>query len=328
MKNKYPLLIGIISSSILLFGLGYYSNSTFYKEKYMMSASSLPINYTMKAIHDGHISEEINRILRFDISVINDTFVKNDTDVINDTIVDSDEKVINEATVSLLPELLKDFTQIEDETTATTETVEPETIVPETYEFSTVSDEYFKDAVFIGDSRTVGIHHFSGIKNATFLCATSLTIYDYDKPKIEYNNISTSIRDVLKRQQFGKVYIMLGINECGYGSTEDYFKIYKNVIDDIRLLQPNSLIFVESNLLVTQKQSERSSSINNKRLSERNEAISELANQKDIFYININESSLCKDNALIDEYTWDNIHIKAQYYPIWKEFLLEHAIII
>ena len=26
------------------------------------------------------------------------------------------------------------------------------------------------------------------------------------------------------------------------------------------------------------------------------------------------------------DYTWDQVHIKAQYYPIWKEFLLRHAI--
>ena len=40
----------------------------------------------------------------------------------------------------------------------------------------------------------------------------------------------------------------------------------------------------------------------------------------------INESPLCKDGSLIQSYTWDHVHIKAQYYEIWKEFLLNHAI--
>ncbi len=51
--------------------------------------------------------------------------------------------------------------------------------VPEVYEFTTATEDYFADACFIGDSRTVGISQYAGIENATFLCKTSLSIYDY-----------------------------------------------------------------------------------------------------------------------------------------------------
>ena len=45
-------------------------------------------------------------------------------------------------------------------------------------------------------------------------------------------------------------------------------------------------------------------------------------------HIDINESNLCDEGALISDYTWDQVHIKAQYYPVWKDYLLQHAIII
>ena len=55
--------------------------------------------------------------------------------------------------------------------------------------------------------------------------------------------------------------------------------------------------------------------------------IATLANQKDIFYIDINDSTLCKDGALISDYTWDqSAYQSAVYYSVWKEFLLDHVI--
>ena len=119
---------------------------------------------------------------------------------------------------------------------------------------------------------------------------------------------------------------MVGINECGTGTPESFFERYKEVVNDIRKLQPEALIFIQGNLLVTQEKSDESDTITNENIAARNKLIATLANQKDIFYIDINESSLCKEGALVSDYTWDQVHIKAQYYPIWKEFLLRHAI--
>lgn len=198
---------------------------------------------------------------------------------------------------------------------------------PKRYAFSTATEEYFEDAVFIGDSRTVGICEYSGIENATFLCKTSLSIFDYEKKKIKYENKTTSIKEVLEKNTFGKIYVMLGINECRYSTFDEYVEAYKSVIADIRTLQPHALIFIESNLLVTAQKSEEDIAISNEKLQKRNDAIAKLANQHDTFFIDINESSLCEDGALIAEYTWDHIHIKAQYYPLWKDYLLSHAIV-
>ena len=197
---------------------------------------------------------------------------------------------------------------------------------PQVYEFTTATEEYFADACFIGDSRTVGISQYAGIENATFLCKTSLSIYDYNKPKITYNDEKMSIHDILTETQFAKIYLMVGINECGTGTPESFFERYQEVVNDIRKLQPEALIFIQGNLLVTQEKSDESDTITNENIAARNKLIATLANQKDIFYIDINESSLCKEGALVSDYTWDQVHIKAQYYPIWKEFLLRHAI--
>ena len=46
-----------------------------------------------------------------------------------------------------------------------------------TYEFSRVDESYFDDALFIGDSRTVGLRDYTDLsEHGEFLCETSLTI--------------------------------------------------------------------------------------------------------------------------------------------------------
>jgi hypothetical protein len=120
---------------------------------------------------------------------------------------------------------------------------------------------------------------------------------------------------------------MFGINECSNSSAERYFEKYANTVNDIRLLQPGAIVFTQGSLFVTQASSDESDKITNDNIALRNYYVSLLENKQDIFYIDINESSLCTEGALVPDYTWDQVHIKAQYYPIWKDFLLSHGIV-
>lgn len=310
-KNPYLLTFCILLSSLLFTILGGYWNQEHYHETDVYSAQKPPLAMAMMGIHDGLLFQGVQTETIDEEAVL----MAEACDVIETE--ESEVVTVESASLS---------TQIEETSTALSPVME-EKKLPETYSFTSVTEDYFNDAVFIGDSRTVGISEYSGIENATFLCKTSLSIYDYTKPKITYNDKTTSIQEVLQNEQFGKIYLMVGINECGYGTPESFYELYREVVEDIRKLQPEALIFIEGNLLVTQSKSDSNESITNENISSRNDLIATLANQKDTFYIDINQSSLCEDGALIDDFTWDQIHIKAQYYEIWKDFLLDHGII-
>lgn len=94
-----------------------------------------------------------------------------------------------------------------------------------------------------------------------------------------------SVKDILTENQFAKIYLMVGINECGTGTPETFYERYREVVNDIRKLQPNALIFIQANLFVTQSKSDESDSINNENIAARNALIATLANQKDIFIL-------------------------------------------
>lgn len=101
------------------------------------------------------------------------------------------------------------------ETVGETETEE----APHTREFCMVDDDWFDDAVFIGDSRTVGLRDYGGLDNATFYASTGLGIYDMWTEKFcEVDGEKTTLEDALSRRQFGKIYFQIGINEMGRGT--------------------------------------------------------------------------------------------------------------
>lgn len=305
--KKYALLALIIISSLAFSLLGNRWHLIYYPDDGAYSPSNPPLATAMKAIHDGTFISDFTG----SVPAATSSFINNGT------------KLLDIVTSQLGENNLTAAAAMSDRAISAKARADVKS-----YEFTTAGDDYFDGACFIGDSRTVGISHYSGIENAVFLCKTSLSIYDYDKPKIIYDGKKTSIKEVLSENQFSKIYIMVGINESGIGTPEMFFDSYRNVIADIRLLQPDALIFLQGNLLVTERKSNDGTSIKNENIIERNALISTLANQRDIFYIDINESSLCENGSLVSDYTWDQVHIRAQYYPIWKEFLLSHAIVI
>lgn len=311
--KNYTLLFLIILSAIAFSILGHYWNIQYYQGENAYTLSAPPLATAMKGIHDKlYFADYASLIAGYSVNNLN--------------ILAASALVEPEAETSsqLSSEITAGVLEIPDGKDAKVAAL-PEQ--PQTYDFTTATDKYFQDACFIGDSRTVGISAYAGIENAVFLCKTSLTIYDYEKPKITYNDEKKSVHDILTEQQFGKIYLMVGINECGTGTAQSFFEHYRDVVNDIRKLQPDALIFIQGNLFITEKKSSEGTAITNENIAERNALIATLANQKDIFYIDINESSLCEDGALVSDYTWDQVHIKAQYYPIWKDFLLNHAII-
>ena len=80
--------------------------------------------------------------------------------------------------------------------------------------FVTVTDDYFSDALFIGDSRTDGIRMFSGLNNTTYFCSAGLDFKDAFKKTLSIDKTTKStLENLLATKKFGKIYIMLGINE-------------------------------------------------------------------------------------------------------------------
>ena len=208
-----------------------------------------------------------------------------------------------------------------------TTTAEPVTTEPPGPVMMTVDDSYFYDALFLGDSRTDGLFLYDtpgDCKHYPYP-ATSMTIFRIMDAEDENNRYGfKTTRDLLKGMSFGKIYLMFGINECGY-DTNYFAQTYADVIKEIRKYQPDALIYIQSILYVTQEHEDNYPVFATENIKEKNEAIKKLANGVDIFYLEVNDCLNDGTDHLPSAYTGDGAHLKANRYYIWHDYLLEHA---
>ena len=192
------------------------------------------------------------------------------------------------------------------------------------YDFKQVDESYFDDALFIGDSRTVGLYDYTDLsEHADFLCETSLTIY---KVMDENFKGKGTVEEVLAAKHYGKIYIMIGINELGRGTTEDFMEKYTEVVDTLHELAPEAKIIIEANMRVSGQKSNSDAIFNNSNINARNNAIATLADNETFFYIDMNEAVCDENGDLNAEYTHDQIHLLGKYNELWKQFLMEHGV--
>ncbi|MFR9236503.1 MAG: GDSL-type esterase/lipase family protein [Eisenbergiella massiliensis] len=178
----------------------------------------------------------------------------------------------------------------------------------------------------------MGLCEYAGMRDrATFYAATSLTIYNvFESPKKVAqldDGTKVTIEEALSQKQFKKIYIMLGINELGRGTTQSFFTVYADTVNRIRQLQPEAIIFVQGIMRVSGEKSRTDKVFNNAAINERNEALAAMANNQDIFYLEVNDAVCDANGDLVTEYTFDQIHLKAKYYQLWKNYLLGHGIV-
>ncbi len=229
-----------------------------------------------------------------------------------------------------LPHIETEATETVPSDTASTDPSETETAVteptqPKTLEFETVDESYFDDALFIGDSRTDGLHLYSPFEGATYYYKTSLSIFNV-MDSTESCDGCYGIRQLLQNRTYGKIYIMFGINEA-YSDKSTFLDRYRKVIDEIRSYQPDAIIYIQGIMYVTAQKMANDPGFSNDGLRAKNEGLKEMANGKDIFYLDINEVINDGNGNLPSDYTNDGVHMKPQYYSLWSDYLLEHAIV-
>lgn len=193
-----------------------------------------------------------------------------------------------------------------------------------------VEDNYFADAVFIGDSRTVGMYEYGGLGDiSTFYASTGLTVYklfDAEIAQVEGQKKKVSVETALQQNQFSKIYLMIGINEMGRGTVETFIEKYQEVVGRLQELQPEAIIYVQGIIKVTTARSEQGDYINNEGIVARNEELAKLADNENIFYLDVNPLICDETGGMEPEYTGDGVHLKAKYIDIWKNFLKSHAV--
>ncbi len=196
--------------------------------------------------------------------------------------------------------------------------------------YVSVEDDYFADAVFIGDSRTVGLYEYAGLEEvSTFYASTGLTIYKmFDAPIVDVpgQKAKKTVEQALSEKQFSKIYLMIGINEMGTGTVDSFLEAYAQAVEHLQELQPDAIIYVQAIMKVTTERSNKGDYITNEGIEARNAGIEALADNEKVYYLDVNPLICDETGGMEASYTFDGVHLKAQYISIWKDFLKTHAV--
>ncbi len=187
--------------------------------------------------------------------------------------------------------------------------------------------EFYDNAVFIGDSRVEGLLLYTDLcEYSTFYSKVGLNISKaLEEPYIKLDNKEVTLLQAMETQKFDKVFIMLGFNELGWPNYSVFLEKYSTLINEIKKLQPDAKIYLQSILHVTESHSASEEYENNKRVNLYNKNIRKLADNKTVFYINLNPCFDNKNKALKEDSTTDGIHLKPSYYDTWMRYLVTQS---
>jgi hypothetical protein len=190
---------------------------------------------------------------------------------------------------------------------------------------ATVDDKWFSDAMFIGDSLTHGLSLYSGLKTPKYYYSTGVSLYSVETVQLETpSGQYCKLPDALKNNKFGKIYILLGINQLG-SNRDSYYTDYADLIDLIRQYQKDAVIYLQSLLPVSRAKDAGSTVFTKERVLLFNEAIKKLAEDKNAVYVDIYSAFADEDGFLPENETWDGVHLNSNQYKIWVDYLKTHT---
>lgn len=199
------------------------------------------------------------------------------------------------------------------------------------YPYQKVDDSYFADAAFIGDSRMLGIHDYSGWeKESDFYCDSGFSLYEWSKDGLVMDQRSSkkvNLSEAMQQKKYGKIYVMIGMNDLGYGTTQKYSEHLQALLTMLRKQQPDAILYLMANLHIAQAKNDSKGVYNNINTNDKNAAMAAFADGQNIFYLDENTVFTDEQGYLVSTLTFDGFHLYASGYQVWAEYIREHAVV-
>ena len=211
----------------------------------------------------------------------------------------------------------------------------PETEPPQIFhpvrvpECETVDDSFFADAVFIGDSRTVGLSLWSGLKS-NYYSEVGLNVSSVQKRAyVPSGDSKLTLAEALAQSRFTKVYLSFGINEIGWSSTKAFISTYTNLVNLVKEKLPDADIYVQAILPMSKKTAESdtySPMGGNDKIAEYNEALLDLCESEGLYFVDLCEVFADENGDLNATDSGDGIHLGSKSYHTWADYLRTHVV--
>ncbi|MEG0833435.1 MAG: GDSL-type esterase/lipase family protein [Oscillospiraceae bacterium] len=193
-----------------------------------------------------------------------------------------------------------------------------------------VGDDYFSDALFIGDSLTEGISlydvfaGYNAISKRGLNPTTILTEKFYKDGDKEL----TMLEAVMKINP-RKLYIMLGTNgmNWSYVNVDELIKGYDEFVTALVENLPGCQIIIQAIPPTTVETATSITGYKKENVDYYNEGLKNIAMKKGLYFLDVNAGIAGPDGYLPEEIASpDGIHFQASGYAVWKNYLMTHTV--
>lgn len=184
-------------------------------------------------------------------------------------------------------------------------------------------ESFFDDALFIGDSRMVSSAYYARLGKADYFTDVGMNVFQMFSVTASDDNFdATDLTTLLQNRTYKKIFIMLGINECGYPMSS-LLSAYQEDIDTLKSLQPDATIYLMKVYGVSRSVAESASYFSPQRLQEVNDGIAGLADGKKVHCLDASHLYCDDEGYMKEEYTSDGIHPYAKDAALFAQWLCQ-----
>lgn len=191
---------------------------------------------------------------------------------------------------------------------------------------SSVGDEYFDDAAFVGDSITEGIKLYEVMTNATVVAARGINLDNvFTDDQIRTAQGNSTVMGALEAAAPKKIYIMFGANGVGWFTEQHFTDVYTEFVQAVKEQHPDSQIYLQSILPVTQEFDDSREDISNDKINRYNELVVEIAEEQEVHYLDVASAFKDEKGCLPEDSNGDGMHFGNKYYQKWFDYLKSHT---
>ena len=191
---------------------------------------------------------------------------------------------------------------------------------------SSVGDEYFDDAAFVGDSITEGIKLYEVMTNATVVAARGINLDNvFTDDQIRTAQGNSTVMGALEAAEPKKIYIMFGANGVGWFTEQHFTDVYTKFVQAVKEQHPDSQIYLQSILPVTQEFDDSREDISNDKINRYNELVVEIAEEQEVHYLDVASAFKDEKGCLPEDSNGDGMHFGNKYYQKWFDYLKSHT---
>jgi lysophospholipase L1-like esterase len=192
-----------------------------------------------------------------------------------------------------------------------------------------VSDEYFSDAVFAGDSLTIGLQLYGPNQDLTVVAYTGINTQSamteefYTTPEGD----TLTMADAINYYHPRKIYLMLGCNGINWATPDWLITYYDQLTDIIEEKNPDAYIILESIFATTRAKSQTDDFLKLENIIDFNTKLKEMCIRKGYYYLDV-YSAICTDEGYLPESIAanDGTHLKTEGYNMWYDYICTHTI--